>query len=213
MTQTTLSSVTLKTLGNCRKAATRAVGTYHRTGRQVIRAVDARVHRGLQGRPARLAPTLSTALLRAQDGLTDAALRGLDALCNGTRKAIEVGTQTVAEQVSRAATLASSVDNPLLAQGLDAAARWTLPGAQAALRLSDKVAPKAAPRSAAKGVRKAAKRAPAARGQAFEAAIAAKTQRGRRGVKKAAAPAAPAKSRKTATKRVRAAAATEAAAA
>lgn len=178
MTQTTLKSVALKTIGNYRKAAAHAVGAYRNGGHRAIRAVDARVGRGLQGPTARFAPTLAAALQRARGGLADVALRGVDALCAGTSKAIELGSEGVAQQVQKAAALAAGVDNRLVANGLTAAARLSLPTAKAVLALSAKVAEGAGAVSTKVAGKPAAK--PAAKGTAKRAPVRAGAKAGRR---------------------------------
>lgn len=203
----TLQSVTLETIGHTRKAAEHALLAYRSSGQRVVRAVDARVSRGLEGRAAQLAPALSAALDKARVGLAEAALRSLEAVTAGTHRAIELGSQGAAQQVRKAAALARGVHNPYLLNGLTAAARLGLPGVRVMRDLTERMAdgagavskkvatdtaakpararrastrPARAAQAAANPARRARSAAKPAAGEAFDAVLAEMTQRGRR---------------------------------
>lgn len=175
MTQATLRTVTLKTVANYRHAAERAVGAYRLGGHRLIavvrRGVDSAATRGAQ----RFAPRLAAALKRAGDTVGSLAIKGVDAVSDRTSRVIEIGSDGVRTQVERVAELAGGVDYPVVVSGLQAAVRFSLPGAQAALALSERVAAGAArletvaagPRSTrAKAAAQRVRRAAPARGRA-----------------------------------------------
>ena len=85
-------------------------------------------------------PAFAAAIRRAGDNLGSLATQGLDAVSARTSRAIETGADTMTSQVKRVADLAGGVDNKVLATGLQAAVRISLPGAQVALALSERVA-------------------------------------------------------------------------
>ena len=85
-------------------------------------------------------PALAAAVRRAGDNLGQLAHQGLDAVSERTSRAIAVSADSVTTQVKRVADLYSGVDNKVVATGLQAAVRVSLPGAQVALALSERVA-------------------------------------------------------------------------
>ena len=135
MTPSTLRAVTLKTVANYAQAAERAVVAYRVGGQRLIAAVQRGVDLAAQSGPERLAG----ALRRAGGNVSDLAGKGLDVVSTRTERAIEIGTTGVTSQLSRVADLADGVSNDLVANGLQAAARISLPGAQVALALSERV--------------------------------------------------------------------------
>ena len=135
MNTSSLRAVTLKTVANYAQAAERAVVAYRVGGHRLIAAMQRGVDLAAQNGPERLA----TALRRAGGNVSDLASKGLDAVSSRTERAIEIGSTGVTAQLARAADLAEGVDNKLVASGLQAVARISLPGAQAALALSERV--------------------------------------------------------------------------
>ena len=135
MNTSSLRAVTLKTVANYAQAAERAVVAYRVGGHRLIAAMQRGVDLAAQNGPERLA----TALRRAGGNVSDLASTGLDAVSSRTERAIEIGSTGVTAQLARAADLAEGVDNKLVASGLQAVARISLPGAQAALALSERV--------------------------------------------------------------------------
>jgi len=139
MTQASLRAVTLKTVANYARAAERAVGAYRAGGRRLIavvqRGVDQAATRGAQ----RIAPRLAAALRRASDRVGTLATQGVDAVSSGTERAIGFGSAGVTAQIERVAVLAGGVDYPVVVTSLQAVTKLSLPGAQAALALSERV--------------------------------------------------------------------------
>lgn len=140
MTQTTLRAVTLKTVANYTQAAERAVGAYRASGHRLISALQRGVDRAAKQGSERLAPRLADALRRASGNVGGLAAKGLDAVSRRTEQVIELGSTNMSTQLGRVADLAEGVDNRVLASGVHAAVRISLPGAKAALALSQRVA-------------------------------------------------------------------------
>ena len=140
MTQTSLRAVTLKTVANYTQAAERAVGAYRAGGHRLISAMQRGVDQAAKQGAERLAPRLAAALRRAGGSMTGLAAKGLDAVSSRTERAIEMSSTGVSTQVSRVADLAEGADNRVVVSGLQAAVRISLPGAQAALAISERVA-------------------------------------------------------------------------
>jgi hypothetical protein len=140
MTQASLRAVTLKTVANYRHAAEHAVGAYRVGGHRLIavaqKGVDKAATRGAQP----YAPRLAAAIKRAGDSVGTLAVKGVDAVSGGTERVIEFSSSNVSSQVERMAEMAGGVDFAVVVSGLNAAARLTLPGAQIALALSERVA-------------------------------------------------------------------------
>ena len=135
MTTSSLRAVTLKTVANYAHAAERAVLAYRVGGHRLIAAMQRGVDLAAQNGPERLA----TALRRAGGNMGGMAGKGLDKVSRGTERAIEIGSSGVRSQVVRVADLVEGVDLPVVSSGLQAAARISLPSAQAALALSERV--------------------------------------------------------------------------
>ena len=205
MSQASLRAVALETVANYSRAAELTVGAYRAGGHRLIavmqRGVDQAASRGAE----RLAPRLAAAIRRVSDRVGSIAGKGLDAVSASTERAIELGKAGFTAQVERVASLAEGVDNRALSSGLQGAVRLSLPGAQAALAVSERVAASAdkvygtvagkqaakpARRAAAKPARKAKRVAapakPAARRKAAVKAAPAKAARARRATKVAA---------------------------
>lgn len=140
MTQTTLRAVTLKTVANYTEAAERALGAYRSGGHRLISALQRGVDRAAKQGSERLAPRLANALRRASGNVGGLAAKGLDAVSRRTEQAIGLGSTNMTTQLGRVADLVDGVDNRMLASGVQAAVRLSLPGAKAALALSRRVA-------------------------------------------------------------------------
>ena len=108
---------------------------YRVGGHRLIAAMQRGVDLAAQNGPARLA----TALRRAGGNVGGLAGKGLDSVSSRTERAIEISSTGMSRQLRRVADLAEGVDIPVLSTGLQAAARISLPGAQAALALSERV--------------------------------------------------------------------------
>jgi hypothetical protein len=139
MTQSTLRAVTLKTVANYTHAAERAVGAYRAGGHRLIGVMQRSVDRAAKQGAERLAPRLAAALHRANTRVSGLAVKSLDAVSSRTERVIELGSTGVTSQLKRMADLVEGVDNRVVASGVQAAARISLPGAQAALALSERV--------------------------------------------------------------------------
>jgi hypothetical protein len=140
MTIQTLSTVTLDTIENYRNAATLAVDAYRAGSHRLIDAVNGSLENKVYSRTAKVAPNLTSALSQVRGSLSDIIVKGIDGVSSNTEKAIAVSSNAAAERVSQVADFAAGIDNRLLANGIEAAVRLSLPGAQAARAVSAKLA-------------------------------------------------------------------------
>lgn len=199
MSTPSLRAVTLETVANATRAAERTVGAYRAGGHRLVTVIRSRVASPAADRAEPYAPRLAAALRSTATQAGDLALQGIDSVSSRSEQVIEVASSTVTTQVKTLARLVNDVDNRLVANGLDAAARAALPGAQAALALSERLADGAeqlATLAAGPKAKKAAKARKAATPRTAKAPVKAAAQP----VKKAAAP--KAAQRKTAAKPV-----------
>jgi len=139
-TTTSLRAVTLQTVANYRHAAERTLRAYRSGGQRLIAVVRGGVDQAAQRGAEPYVPALAAALRRAGDNLGSMAHQSLDAVSERTSRAITIGADGVSSQVRRVADLAEGVDNKVVASGLQAAVRVSLPGAKVALALSERVA-------------------------------------------------------------------------
>jgi len=206
MTTTSLRTVTLKTVANYRHAAERTLRAYRSGGQRLIAVVRQGVDRAAERGAEPYVPALAAVLRRAGDNLGQLAHQGLEAVSERTSRAIGIGADGVSSGVQRVADIADGVDNKVVAGGLNAAVRISLPGAQVALALSerlasgaDKLADVAGGNQAKQAVKSAGKRIRRAKAEATEVvadAVAkptktAKTANTRKAVKPATAAKAP----------------------
>lgn len=140
MTTTSLRAVTLQTLANYRLAAERTLRAYRSGGQRLIAVVRGGVDQAAQRGAEPYVPALAAALRRAGDNLGSMAHQRLDAVTERTSRAITIGADGVSSQVQRVADLAETVDSRLVATGVQAAVRVSMPGAKVALALSERVA-------------------------------------------------------------------------
>jgi len=140
MTPQTLSTVTLQTLENYRNAATRAVAAYHLGGKRLLGLVNGALESTVYPRTAKIAPRATERMNEVRGNVSQIIVKGADQVAQRTEQAIVFGSDTAAAQVSKIADFAAGIDNNLLANGLQAAARLTMPAAQVALAVSSKVA-------------------------------------------------------------------------
>ena len=140
MTTPTLSSVTLKTLENYRNAATQAVVAYRLGGKRLVRMVNGALQNSVYPRTAKLAPRATQRLDNVRGSVSEAIVKGVDQVAQRTEQAIEISSAKAAEQLFKFADYAAKVDNPAVANGLQTAARLSLPGAKVALVISGKLA-------------------------------------------------------------------------
>lgn len=140
MSQATLQSVTLETLATAVKTAEHAVEVYRAGGRRLVAVIDERVTGRAVTRTERYAPKLAAAMRRSGDRAGKLAVKGIEAVSKRTDALITASSARVAAQVRRLARVAGGVRNPILAGGLEAAARLSMPGAKAALVITERVA-------------------------------------------------------------------------
>lgn len=140
MTTPTLSSVTLETLENYRTAATRAVVAYRLGGNRLVRIVNGALQGSVYPRTAKLAPRATERMNEVRGNVSEIIVKGVDQVAERTAQAIEFSSTTAAAQVSKFADFAASIDNQIVANGLQTAARLTMPGAKVALVVSSKLA-------------------------------------------------------------------------
>ena len=136
MSQTTLRSVTLETVANYRQVAEHTVGAYRASGHRLLAVMTRNVDRGTR----RIAPRLAEALLQTSTKVGDVAARGIDTVSTQTERVIDMSSAGVSARIERVADLVEGIENRYIATGLQAAARISLTGAQAALTLSEKLA-------------------------------------------------------------------------
>lgn len=140
MTQATLSTVTLATIENYRHAASLAVKAYRTGSNRLIDAVNTSIEANVYSRTEKVAPQLTAKLAEVRTGLTDIMVKGIDSVSTGSDKAIEASSSTAAQGVAKVAKFAASIDNRVVANGIDAVVRLSMPGAQIAKTVSAKVA-------------------------------------------------------------------------
>lgn len=140
MTQATLRTIALATVANYSHVAGTAVDAYRRGGHRLIAAMQRRIDRAAALGAQVLVPQFATVVRRASEQMGAFAVKGVDALSSGTERAIELGAAGVTAQVERVAGIAERLDGSAFADGIDAAARISLPGAKAALKVSERVA-------------------------------------------------------------------------
>jgi hypothetical protein len=140
MNQASLSSVTLATIENYRNAANEATRAYQAGTQRLIDGLNKGINEQVYSRTSKVAPNLTDALSNVRGRMTEIVIKGIDEITSRTEKAVEVGSDGVAKQVNRAAEIVAGIDNVMLANGLQVAARLSLPGAKVALAVSGKVA-------------------------------------------------------------------------
>jgi hypothetical protein len=135
-----LSHVTLETLENYRTAAARSVVALRSGGHRLIGAVNGALKNSVYPRTAKVAPRATEFVNGVRGNVTQIVTKGLDQSAARATTAIEFGARTAGTQLNKLARLAAKVENPVVANGLQTAARLTMPGAKVALALSGKLA-------------------------------------------------------------------------
>ena len=136
MTPTTLRAVTLKTVANYTHVAERTLAAYRVGGQRLIAVVQ----RGLDTAAAR-SPAPLAGLLRSASGRAGSvAGQGLTAVSQRAGQVIDLSSSGINRQLGRAAGWIEGVENTTVQNSLQAVARISLPGAQVALALSERVA-------------------------------------------------------------------------
>lgn len=200
MTQATLRTVTLETVANYRQVAEHAIHAYRAGGHRLLAAMGRGVDRAASRGVERLAPRLADAFRRTSDKVTVVAAKGIDTVSVQTGRVLEFGSAGVVARVGRVADLVEGIESRYIVSGLQAAARFSLTGAQAARALSEKLMVGADKLSGAIGG-SVATRANATAGSAKRRA----TAQGRAAAKSARRVGAPAKVKTTAKTRTQAA--------
>ena len=162
MTTQTLSRVTLQSIENYRTAASQAVVAYRLGSHRLVGVVNGALKNSVYPRTAKLAPRTTDRIDDLRGNVSDVIAKGIDLVADGAERAIELGSNTATSQLGKVTELAAAVDTPLLASGLQTAARLSLPGAKVALVVSGKVAEGAtalADAAGARPVRKAVRKA------------------------------------------------------
>jgi hypothetical protein len=168
MTNPSLSRVTLQSLENYRTAATQAVVATRLGGHRLVGAVNGALKNSVYPRTAKLAPRATDRMNQVRGNVSEIVVKGIDQVAQSAEKAIELSSTTAAAQVSKVAKFAAGVNNQMMANGLQAAARLTMPGAKVALVVSSRVAQGAtalADAAGARPVRKAVRKAAAGSGR------------------------------------------------
>ena len=88
MTPTTFSSVTLATIANYRNAAQQATRAYQRGGLRLIAAVNSAIDNQVYSRTAKFAPKLTEGVSQVRGRVSDAIVKGIDGIGNGTTTAV-----------------------------------------------------------------------------------------------------------------------------
>lgn len=140
MSQATLRDVTLKTVANYGHAAEQAIDTYRAGGQRLIAAMQQGVERATERGAGFLVPKFVAAVRQASKQFGTVAGKGLDAISWQTGRVVEFGKAGVTAQVERVASFTERFDNRIVVTGVEAAVRLSLPGAQAALKVSERVA-------------------------------------------------------------------------
>ena len=164
MTTPSLRRVTLQTLENYHTAAAQAVAAYRSGGHRLIRVVNGALKNSVYPRTAKLAPRATDRMNEVRGSVSQIVVKGIDQVAAGTQRAIDFGSTAAAAQLTRLAQFTAGIDNPTVANGLQAAARLTMPGAKVALAVSSKVAEGAhalADAAGARPVRQVARKAAA----------------------------------------------------
>ncbi|MBU6257494.1 MAG: hypothetical protein KGL18_00165 [Burkholderiales bacterium] len=94
----------------------------------------------LQGLSLKTIANTRKAAEQAVQAYCNGVRRLLETIDAGGRRAIETGAGIAVAQVNRVAERAAGLETPLLANGIEAAARASLPGARVALTLSERLA-------------------------------------------------------------------------
>lgn len=140
MSTQTLSRITMETMANYRAAATQVVAASAAGSRRLVRVMDNTVRSQVVPTAAKLAPKAGERIDTVRGDVSRLAEQGIEQFAARAEQTIVRSSELATAQVSKWSDLASDVGNAYVAQGLDAAARLTLPAAQLALAVSGKVA-------------------------------------------------------------------------
>ncbi|HRD94894.1 MAG TPA: hypothetical protein PLA97_00635 [Rubrivivax sp.] len=158
----TLSHVTLQSIENYRTAAVETVAAYRVGSRRLVGVMNGALQNSVYPRTAMVAPRVTDRMDEVRGKVSDIVVKGIDQVAEGAEKAIELSSSTATSQLTKVAKFAAGIDNEIVANGLQAAARLTMPGAKVALLVSTRVAEGATALADAAGahpVRKVARKA------------------------------------------------------
>lgn len=160
MTVQTLSSVTLETIENYRNAAMFAVDAYRAGSLRLIGAVNSGID-SVYTRTGKVAPQLTKTVAQLRGDLSDVIVKGVDEVASRSDKVIDASSEAAVVGVAKVARFAAGIDNAIVVNGLETAARLSMPGAQVARTVSAKVAESADALARAAGGKGAARQAAA----------------------------------------------------
>lgn len=139
-TTASLSRIALETMANYRAAATQVVAASGAGSRRVVRLLDGTLEQRVLPGTTRLAPRTGQRLEALRGRMSHLIERGIGQAEKAAETGIERGSDFALAQVTRLADLGAEVKNPLVSNGLETAARLSLPAAQLALTVSGKIA-------------------------------------------------------------------------
>lgn len=143
MTASTLRSTTLATIENYRNAGLQAARAYRLGGHRLLHAVNSGLEQKVDSRTAPWAPQITDTLAGLRGRIADVAAKGITQVAQRTEQVVDFGSDSAKGQVTQVASWLrdwqAGAASPLLANGLQAAARLTLPGAKVALAVSGKL--------------------------------------------------------------------------
>ncbi|MEN9629234.1 MAG: hypothetical protein RJA10_2461 [Pseudomonadota bacterium] len=153
MNTSSLSRITMETMANYRTAAAQVVAASGAGSRRLVNAVDDALQSQVVPRTARLAPVAGERLDDLRGNVNRMVVQGIDQAVERSEQVIATTSDFAVAQVTRVADLMADIDNAIIASGVEAAARFTLPAAQLALAVSSKVAEGATQLADAAGAR------------------------------------------------------------
>lgn len=140
MNTPSLSRITMETMANYRTAAAQVVAASGAGSRRLVKAVDGALQSQVLPRTAKLAPVAGERLDGLRGNVNRVVVQGIDQAVERSEQVIATTSDFAVAQVTRIADLMADIDNAMIASGVEAAARFTLPAAQLALAVSSKVA-------------------------------------------------------------------------
>ena len=140
MNTQTLNSVAHQTLANYRTAATDAMVAYRLSSHRLVSTINNMLAKSIYPRTAQIAPRATERIDQVRGGNSNVLVKGIDEIADRTVKVIELGSTAAAAQLNRVSEFAAGIDNSIVANGLQNAARLTMPGAELVQVVSSKVA-------------------------------------------------------------------------
>ena len=152
-TNPTLGHLTLQSLNNYRSAASQAVVAYRLGSHRLVSVVNGALKDSVYPRTAQLSLRATNRMNEVRGNVSDIVVKGIDQAAARADQVIALGSSTAAAQVAKIAELAAGVRNDTVANGLQAAVRLGMPGANIALVVSSRVAQGAQALAKAAGAR------------------------------------------------------------